>query len=441
MKEQDINKQYEKLLAMGDAVSNNTQEDGKLTDENVNSILDAMKDSEDKDLLNILAMPDVELDPDEFETKEVMVSYNPATGEKNPVDDDMVDYEHKDAKNLLDVLEDDDLSSLGSKYIIDEIVLTEELSGKFNLETEEAIKFARVVNRVKSGEKFNIYRELPNSIKFTIDKECLENEAIGNQTRNMMAKFIVDEFIRDYEIDQDLIDLEESLQEAIAEKDAGMKQLSDEITETYVDMLISRMDAFYDLADKAREESPEKAKLLTDMGDACKDSINLEGLKAAIEKGIKIKPIDKTQPERIFKDFNFKYVNHKMNINDVTAVPSVLDRHLDKEKYSHEDILRFTLCFCKYCRLMTPDNLVDHTFMYYFVKNIVSLDFLVTAAKEPEEGDVNKSYDLYNSIISNISECINLIKGKIQEKKEPSFNPIIGGTLKIVNPKNPSTIK
>ena len=54
-----------------------------------------------------------------------------------------------------------------------------------------------------------------------------------------------------------------------------------------------------------------------------------------------------------------------------------------------------------------PDNIYEHTFMYYFIKNIITLDRLKPRGVFV---DIEGAIETYNSIYNNIEECLEYIR-------------------------------
>ena len=86
---------------------------------------------------------------------------------------------------------------------------------------------------------------------------------------------------------------------------------------------------------------------------------------------------------------------------------SILDRNLPSY-INMDDIRKFLITFCKYCRNFKPENIVEHTFMYYFIMNIRTLDIY--------NKDDEKDNEFYKKFINNIVSFIDLIIKKENNK-------------------------
>ena len=102
--------------------------------------------------------------------------------------------------------ENDEFSNLDNIDIDVEGLLQEsiksEMSNKFDLSDEDTLKFASVINRVRANEDFNVYKELPDSIKENINK-TMDEEGIAKSDRylylNSFARMLIEEIISDSE--------------------------------------------------------------------------------------------------------------------------------------------------------------------------------------------------------------------------------------------------
>lgn len=85
--------------------------------------------------------------------------------------------------------------------------------------------------------------------------------------------------------------------------------------------------------------------------------------------------VKKIELEKFVKTCNSwiqRYSNHKMTINNLSDTLPVLAAHF---KFSEDTLKRFVIIFTKYAMNMSPDVLNEHVYMYYFIKNILSLNY------------------------------------------------------------------
>ncbi|MCF0113797.1 MAG: hypothetical protein HUJ56_00480, partial [Erysipelotrichaceae bacterium] len=118
------------------------------------------------------------------------------------------------------------------------------------------------------------------------------------------------------------------------------------------------------------EEKREKLRQIIDQVDAARELAELKeyALKC------KIKPFDLEKPGKIFGRMMNKYNNSTNNIYHIDLANSALYRHLSQEGYDQKHIDAFFICFCKYTTNFTPENVLQHAYMYYVLYYCAMLD-------------------------------------------------------------------
>jgi hypothetical protein len=118
-------------------------------------------------------------------------------------------------------------------------------------------------------------------------------------------------------------------------------------------------------------------------------------------KTCKIKKYDIENPKNHFRDFTNKYKNSEYNIYDIKLTLPVLERLIvDNEKYNDADMIAFLICFCKYIKNFRVENVLEHSFMYYVIYNIVIAGSNVS----------DKTKEVSDIFINNIKEVIDNLK-------------------------------
>ena len=122
---------------------------------------------------------------------------------------------------------------------------------------------------------------------------------------------------------------------------------------------------------------------------------------AAYKEGkIKVKKIQVEKFNRTCEEFNFKYQKTQNIINDIKTLLPKLDRVAAKH-FDLDIIKEFIVIFINYVKNMDVNNYKDHTFMYYFIYNINTVDYYDTedAAQEAH----------HKQIINNINTFLQAI--------------------------------
>lgn len=158
-----------------------------------------------------------------------------------------------------DFIEFNHFENIDSK--LDDIVndnLKDALAANYNLSDEEVLKFANLIMRVRAGEKFNMFPELPKVLQqHIIDMTAEQNIPVSQiaQFHQFSAEMIINELINDAELDALSIDLEKAMKELLP---APMEMYS-EFNKDYIE------NEFLVTAEKIREENPKTADNLLAM--------------------------------------------------------------------------------------------------------------------------------------------------------------------------------
>lgn len=343
-------------------------------------------------------------DTDEkLSSRTAKVYIDPETGKVQNVED-------VDTENHIDEVDLDDLLSMTNDEFKETSIKKENIFKSIKeqfgdeIPDTEIYSFISVLNRYKSGEKFGFFKEMPPSIQKIINESIVTNGTIGpsisnNQIRNIMSKEIMDSVLTDNFMESVFTDFDNSIKEAYKEQN---KEITKEFSEYNIETGDIIKNKFLELANKVEEENPEKAALLRRCSKNYVEAYTYNDMKNMYRETnkLKAKKIDLDKFNRVCNEFNFKYKNTKMVINDISNLSKILKRHLPKYCNTEENIKRFIIAFCKYTRNMKADNIDEHIFMYYFIKNIINLDFY-----DKDNKEASKFHDnLINNIITMIGE-------------------------------------
>ena len=298
----------------------------------------------------------------------------------------------------------DKFTSDSSEVDID--TLAKMMDSKDMKDMEEIITLSKLIQRRINGEEFNPYNEFPESIKSTINLQLAQMGQLSDRrARSVASKMILDDLVQEYQSNQFGMDLDSLL--------ASIKQEEEKITydiaKDTADLMLSldeeRRSSLEIAINKAKEKNDTDAvEKLESMKDAINKVDTLDDFKEFC-KTVKIKKFDLEKPNRIFDSFNQKYISHKNNISNIADCPVLMNNHNNDPVGN----LKYCLAFCKYCMNMSPDNVAEHTFMYYFIRNIVLLDRLNPRGNVYETMD-EKSKKFYDDHLNMIKECISYIK-------------------------------
>ena len=263
---------------------------------------------------------------------------------------------------------------------------------KADFATIEKVK--ELIMKRNRGERIK-YSELPEVLKEQVKPvvAALGSGYTGPQikaVRNMMADDIIESFYSDIitqKIDKEVVDLDTSIKNLAKTEYVDVN--SDQRKQHFNTFVIK----FPQMAEKIKDTNPEKAKVMLDVSEGFKQAHSMEEMYAAYGNSkIRVRRIDVEKLDKTIRRFNYKYENSTMVIRDISSAVDVLSRHVNK-RISLTTIKTFVAIICKYCENMKPSNLAEHTFMYYLINNILSLDIPFT-----NEADIVWNDEFLNNI-------------------------------------------
>lgn len=309
---------------------------------------------------------------------------------------DMDDEEEMDPE-ILKLINDDSVEEVNfesSSPEEREKLAKEAAMNMFDLSDTEVVEFMKIISQYKNNKEMNVYKELPDAVKQKI--KMLAGTNVKPNQLNQFSKLILDEFCTELEMDQEYNDLMSSI-----EKEFNIPSIvdmySEHVRETMEDNLIS-------IADKIESEDPEKAKALREVSKAFTESYTYDSLIDSYDYSRQIRKALK-HPESLKRccdnfDFITKGKSKFTLQNPINAFNTLRNVFLFDDNITEEDIAKFIILFCKTCEYrINVRGLADIAYMYYFVRNITSIDF----------SSENKT-EFTNTIISNVVKVIDFIK-------------------------------
>lgn len=342
--------------------------------------------------------------PSAVEEVKATVRIDPALGSSTvesivPDDDDIPAADLNDYLNMADYE--------NGTINLECAVLSESTLKEYGIKAEESDQIVELLKRVQKKEEFDYYAELPESLKKYCDllvsfekKSSTPKDIKLRDTALSTLEAITSEIAAD----KFTIDISEVI-------DSEIKKSGVDLSDIYEGMIIGKADSLRKAADKTEEDGHEKeAAILRKIADSCEESYLMTGFIDAIKNHkIKIRKIDIEKPQKVVRDFNTKYETSKIGINDVWDLTYCIPRNLchatetpDPDVITMDTIKAFVVGFCRYCSNMKITNIEDHTFMYYFIKNILYLDITAPGAEFTEFGQ--QLIDRIKSILDTIHE-------------------------------------
>lgn len=386
----NIDKEYENLL-------NATPESAPKILENVDNI------EEPVNAMNTIFEDEKK---EESKPQKVLGSYNPATGNYNVIDTE-TSIEEIQQKNLenFDAMINDETPDLNADLnnFLD--------SCKDRIPEADAVsKIAYLMANRIAGNNIDYYSNMPKFMQNTVSQIMANANTVGVPSnrilhKNQVAKMLIDEYVEEYKkSSQKTVDLD-TLFSGFT-KDAA--NIADDMATQIGDLMLSfddeRKDQINNAITVAKSNGNDvMVKNLEAIRDNIDKAFNLDEFKEFC-KHCKIKTIEMKKPNRVYDSFIHKYETNDAIINDIRTCPDVIIRHLTE--FTKDQAMMICLAYCKYCCNMNPDNMAEHTFMYYFIRNIIAIDRINPRGRAYHSINA-KDKIFYDTFVANLRECMN----------------------------------
>lgn len=377
--------------------------DLKLTNEQVDEIAQFIDDNTDTSILK-KAKENAENSELTDDARVASATINPISGTVMGVDD--FDPDDDSVRSIEDIILNDygidvnafDMDIFVTKYAIATFFAINTDALELNGITNDVVKEVnKVVDKFKvfkiTGKKFSFFNSMPQPIKDQIIKMLGTNQltVTGNTTkeaRNYASACLMNAIIE--------VNVGEAIQDDLNQSIAKMnKELSQDNmwgeTRRYFSEDLNELIAKLDETD-CKEQADRGRAVQKSFIQAC----TYEDMFNEIKSGkLKYRKIDLEDFDKTCKKFNSQYEDSTNVITDVAQAWPALCRNtnIHSEPLYYKE---FICLFIAYCRKhnLDPNNIIDHTFMYYFIQNIVTLEFY----NPDNEEDVKFHDDIVNNI-------------------------------------------
>lgn len=336
------------------------------------------------------------------------------------------DITEEDLNNLPTKLVQADESSLCKSFNNDimednsEVLLA--LSDKcddFNLTDEESSILASVLLRYKSGEKFSYYDAMPDSIKKIINT-IISEEKISDNLRstitmsNNIAEMFLKSLLSDESLDNSIDEFDRSIKDAL-----NIPSMNAMYLDAFKDSMINKLN---EIADKVKEEDEAKAESLLKIKNAYIDSTTFDKVRKAYKENSKLRKAVRRRwkdASKVCGEYDLRIKYSEFKTSNTEPVIDVLNKVLvgskeftvydleDTEKNYNitvdievtiEDVKKLVVLLCESCVNMDPHDIVQATYMYYLIKNIVMIDTNTTTITPFVAELINNIIDLIKLI-------------------------------------------
>ena len=358
----------------------------KETDEEIDALIENIpEDPESKRMEEIKEKVESGELSSEGEYMTASVAVNTATGERQIVSTD-AEF-NPDNTSMDDLMENPDIDHSDVK--LEDEALQKAAAAKFgNLSTKDLQIFLDAVKIYKEESEHHslieFFNMLPDTLRNGFDENAIK---LGvplnnlNSYRKNFVKGLMEEFISDAEMEQATVDFDKQIAKIYQDYGNDVALLYQSNIFEKIKTTQTRIDDLK--ANNTDGANDEKIANFEKVVENLYESIYLEKF-APYAMSAKIKPFEMEKPQKLFRDFTAKYESSKFMISDIKNTIPVLINFCG---YSEEEALELVILFCKYTKNMKPSNLADHTFMYYFISNIITLAGKAQMDVEGEEPD------------------------------------------------------
>lgn len=287
---------------------------------------------------------------------------------------------------------------------VDDKVLTSVLTDKYNtVSDEDAIKLIEVINRYKSGEKFDVFESLPKSLKDVIYKEAMSVGA-DKSLINFFAKSFINDLVDNTYLDKEITDFNQELKEVLAPMGniAGtvMDEYSDEVYHKFTDKLEKK-------ADEIQEDNPKKAEQLRTISKSFKEAVSLERiiglLKSTPSSANKAYKMARDNWNKFCSDYDNKISTVKPAPRDIEHCIAGLNNTELKYQYDESIIKALVVMVANsVIDAINEGSLNEHIYAYY------SSNALYTIMFTANNSEVN------TIIMNSVKEALDLIKNYME---------------------------
>lgn len=375
-----------------------------LTEEEINKITRtlAFNRSENSKIMQDILETNPEADKDGLVQETMEVSINPYTGKVDkaiPVSD-----ESEEVYKMEELI----YGNIRPTYTESSV---KQIADTYGIRKEDAYK---VLKLIRSKDTTDIYNKLPLAMRNVVDGICQEGLSRDEEAKNLLMQFQ-----SDIEINEQMVDLDKSIK---ASFDDAAKEIGG-IEFTSTKDIFTKMDEEANkLINEAveMEEGPERtakveqAQKIHSVSNAYIESYHYKKqlvYLSMISQKNKRKIMDTSKYNSIVNTFNERYRFNTRNIKDIRMVLPILYRKLHPVyDWVTEDLIkRFIMLTCVACNKMQPENIAEHTYMFYTVQNLTTLDFI--------DGTKQEEWGFAKEILNNVLYVLDILRDITKKKK------------------------
>lgn len=293
------------------------------------------------------------------------------------------DGELKEADLALDEL--DQLEERNKKILSES---AEKTADAYGLTDEEATNIAEILILYKNNKKMNVYANMIPSMKQRVTKICMESNIPLSQV-NMVAKYMMDQFLSTASEDEEFIDIEKTI-----ERSMKIPSMVDIYMEHINDTMDVKLPA---MAEAMKEREPEKAETLLKIKDEYTAAFLCSRLREMYDTNTRLRKLVRRDysdkdVRSLAQEVNYFNQKTQFKMPDCTVIPNILREIAKQRGVDMGDLInKFCVLLFGAASYIDLEELTDAAFYYYSIKNISMMTYL---------GD--KLSDFSAELISNI---------------------------------------
>ena len=398
-----VNDNYDKLLKVADVMVQD-----EVTNEEIENVAETIQELHEEEPMEdyIPTEEDLEL---EKEPQKLNVLID-STGKINNVLANDIKYSSDNLEQLMALSPEE----IKSKVPINREHVEESIKTILPVSKIEDLDiFMKALERYRRDEKFSYYNALPKSMQNAINT-MIGTSGAGyastKEVRNYVAQGLFDQVINDNYTNAMFDDLQTSIDNSYKELYESTKGEFSKYNNNQRHVMEERLPK---MADEIESEDPEKAAILREASRMFIQAYTYEDMynMYTTTGKLKVKQIEIDKIERSCRVWNAKYEGSKFVINDLREAISTL-----KDQFEFDDriIKHFLGVFMKFTQNMKPEYIPEHIFMYYFIKNIISLKYY----NHDDEEECKFYEDLKGNIYKFLTAIVEKEKARIENGKK-----------------------
>ena len=303
---------------------------------------------------------------------------------------------------------------------IDEIEIDDEFFKKnlseseFKISDEDIIATIPLIKEFRKNPEQNWYEKLPAGIIKEIDIICRETRNTSLPYKKFVARQFIEQIVVSSGMDKVIVDMQSVLNKAFDTEKPFMRMAMDFCQTSMETDLYKRIDSLKDKVEELKTTDSENKDIeiinkqidnYQRLVDSIHESYMITDLIEQVKAGkIKVKKKHTDKYKRHCQEFLFKYRGDTaFVIDDITICVPILCRLLPM--FSPVELGNSIIAFTMQCKNYSSKDVYQHSYMYYFIRNIKNLTIALSDEEHTEFSKVLLS-NLFKltCLVNNINE-------------------------------------